>query len=768
MSKINFLLFLSILFFAVHAHGQFLPGQDYFGTNGYIEYYAGDLPIIISAPHGGYLEPASIPDRNCSSCVTVRDGKTEEMIYQLDSAIQILFGRQPHIIINKLARVKLDANREIVEAAQGNPAAETAWQEYHTFVQAAKDSARNRFGTALYIDLHAHGHSIQRIEYGYLITRSELQNSDAILDFQHFQDSSSIKHLVNVQNPGVGFSELLRGNECMGEFLVEHGYPGTPSASDPAPAPSDPFFNGGYNTVRHGSRDSSDINGIQFELNYSGIRDNDANIAAFSRAMACAIRDYLDRWFFDLDAWTPGHLVTSTADHGPGSLRDVLLGAEDGTVITFDPALQGDTIRLEKELRLCTEVNIQGPGADLLAVSGGDSVRLGLIMPTDSVSISGLSMVSGRSAPGTDGGGFLVEGAMRMVNCRIAANHGDDDGGAFAIRDGGRLYLDSCTIEDNTCGDDGAGIRNFQGSLNMQRSTLSNNVSPSFGGGISSNGTVSIIQSTFKENTADGNGGGIRSFGGVVEIENSTFWGNDANRGGGISASTAATLNHCTLMNNAATSEGGGIRMDGDTATLENSLVANNAAPLGPDLGTNGGIYLSNGYNFISDTTASNWLPQAGDQLGNTNLPLDPVVQSLDNNGGPTETVALDLGGPCIDLANPGSVLTSDQRGESRPDNGRSDIGAFEYQTPVGIEGADLPAVNIYPNPAHDQLTIDFGEVGDYAVKIVNLLGQTMWESRVEGVQQAQLNVARWPSGAYWIRIQGNLEVNRLFQVHQR
>ncbi len=119
---------------------QYTPGETYFGTNDYIEYHAGNIPVIISVPHGGYLEPTSIPDRACSGCVTVRDSFTEELAYDINDALPKVFGGHPHIIINKLARVKLDANREIVEAALGDPQAETAWYEYHDFIQASKDS----------------------------------------------------------------------------------------------------------------------------------------------------------------------------------------------------------------------------------------------------------------------------------------------------------------------------------------------------------------------------------------------------------------------------------------------------------------------------------------------------------------------------------------------------------------------------------------------------------------------------------------------------
>lgn len=768
MSRTICLIALLALLSTSWAHAQYAPGQTYFGTNDYIEYHAGDLPIIVSAPHGGYLEPATIPDRSCSGCVTGRDSRTEEMIYQIDSAVQVLFGGHPHIIINKLARVKLDANREIVEASQGDPASETAWAEYHNFIQAAKDSARAQFGSALYIDLHGHGHTIQRLELGYLITRTELQQTDAVLDAQNFQDSSSLKHLTNILNPAASFADILRGNECMGEFMVEHGYPSTPSATDPAPAPTDPYWSGGYNTVRHGSRDSSDFSGIQFELNWTGVRDNTANRAAFARSLACAMRDYLDRWFLDLDAWTPGHQVTSTADHGPGTLRDALMGAEDGDLITFDPGLNGDTIHLEKELRICSEVTIQGPGAGLLAVSGGDSTRLVRIMPTDSVTITGLSLVEGNTRAGEDGGGLFVEGTLRLVHCVVSENFADDDGGGIVMREEAKLYLDSSRVTNNLCGDDGAGIRNFGGSLFITHSTISRNACPSFGGGISSSGTVNISQSTFNGNTAATAGGGIRSFGGTLTVENSTFWLNiSGDRGGAISASIDVDLNFCTLVKNTASGQGGAVRLDGSNCTLENTLVAGNLSPLGPNLGLNGGTYTSNGYNFIGDSTGSAWVPAMADQLGSSTSPLDPLVLSLMNNGGPTETIGLDPNSPCLDAANGMGAPATDQRGMMRIVNNEPDIGAFEYLAPVAIQpgASDQIVFQLFPNPASDHVTFQFSEKGDYQLTVGNMLGQTVWQTEIKEGRETSINISDWPKGIYWVKPQDSRIAARIFQV---
>ena len=39
----------------------YLAGSVYYDATGYIEYRAGNMPLVISAPHGGNLEPTSLP-----------------------------------------------------------------------------------------------------------------------------------------------------------------------------------------------------------------------------------------------------------------------------------------------------------------------------------------------------------------------------------------------------------------------------------------------------------------------------------------------------------------------------------------------------------------------------------------------------------------------------------------------------------------------------------------------------------------------------------
>jgi len=103
------------------------PGQSYYGSAGdekngkYIEYIPGNLPIIFSSAHGGYLKPEAVKTRRYGSSAT--DIYTQEMTRQIMEYIYNETGGYPHVIINLLHRKKLDGNRDIGEAAQGDPLA---------------------------------------------------------------------------------------------------------------------------------------------------------------------------------------------------------------------------------------------------------------------------------------------------------------------------------------------------------------------------------------------------------------------------------------------------------------------------------------------------------------------------------------------------------------------------------------------------------------------------------------------------------------------
>lgn len=288
------LLVCGIAVESVAQNPAFVPGQSYFGRNQYIEYIAGNTPYIVSAPHGGTLTPTEIPDRT-GNVETVRDTNTEELARAISAAVFAREGKYPHIIICRLRRTKLDANREVVEAAQGNPYAIQAWGEFQSFIDTAKQTVLREFGKGFYVDLHGHGHEIQRLELGYLLSSNALAFSNSTLDNGSYGNSSSIRMMIPLA--GISFSQLLRGPTSLGTMFENRSYPAVPSAAQPNPG-SATYFSGGYNTARHGSSSGGQISGVQIECNYINVRDTESAYTKFAGVFAETIADYSDLHLF--------------------------------------------------------------------------------------------------------------------------------------------------------------------------------------------------------------------------------------------------------------------------------------------------------------------------------------------------------------------------------------------------------------------------------------------------------------------------------------
>jgi hypothetical protein len=343
--------------------------------------------------------------------------------------------------------------------------------------------------------------------------------------------------------------------------------------------------------------------------------------------------------------------------------------------------------------------------------SSGDSIKVAAATYKENLTIT-LSLTilgSGASTTIIDGGGdnrvVTISSATAHVTLSgVTIRNGHDSHVAGGISNLGTLTLVSSTVSGNTvslncsrnCSAFGGGIRNL-GTAIISNSTLSGNsavarcyqnqgcYAAAYGGGILSSGTLTINNSTLSGNSADAFGGSTSVLGGGIlnqgsmTVNNSTLNGNKANTGGGIANSGTARFNNSTVAGNFASLGGSGFDNGGGTVALQNSIVANN-------LGTGNCEHAltSNGYNLSNDGSCN--FNHAGD-LNNH----DPLLGPLQNNGGPTETMALLPGSPAIDAGNPsgctdgqGHLLKTDQRGMPRPDREDlvgCDMGAFERQS---------------------------------------------------------------------------------------
>jgi uncharacterized repeat protein (TIGR01451 family) len=156
------------------------------------------------------------------------------------------------------------------------------------------------------------------------------------------------------------------------------------------------------------------------------------------------------------------------------------------------------------------------------------------------------------------------------------------------------------------------------------------------------------------------------------------------------------TLNYDTITRNSAATTGGGIFISATTATtMRNTIVAGQTAG-----GSCDGTLSDGGYNL--DDGSSCGFSTANNSLSNTDPLLNPA--GLQDNGGPTQTIALEPGSPAIDAIPPtvngcGTTITTDQRDVSRPQGPGCDIGAFELAPPgadlaIAKSGAPTPVVS--------------------------------------------------------------------------
>ncbi len=544
------------------------------------------------------------------------------------------------------------------------------------------------------------------------------------------------------------------------------------------------------------------------------------------------------RALLSLTTWTVNSLGdTGTGSGTSGDLRYVITQADQTTGDnTINFAVIG-TITLYSALPDLSNttgvMDIEGPGASSLTVARSSALGtpdFGIFTVDANVQaqLAGLTITGGLDG---SGGGIDNDGALTVSNSTIANNSATDSyggpgigGGIYnaATLIGGRIYnagtltISNSTIANNSSFSNGVidfgggGIFTF-GTLTVSNSTIENNSARGTygsGGGIDDNaGTLTVSNSTIANNSTGGAGGGIFTwFGsgtGALTVSNSTIANNSATGGlgGGMSINEGtATVTNSTIANNSdvggfgggidgsitgvndtiayntATYGGGGLWGD---FTLNNSLIALNTSGTGTPDDISGTVSSASAYNLIG-TGGSGGLVNGtnGNQVGVADPGLDP--NGLQNNGGPTQTIALVTGSPAIDAGsnalavNPttGQPLTTDQRGALRGPAGLNagttvDIGAYEASssylvtstadtTDVGTLRAAVGWANVSTNanpanvasPAPN--TVIFDTAGTFATpQTITLtqgtleLSNTATPESIAGTGVANLTVAR-------------------------
>jgi hypothetical protein len=331
-------------------------------------------------------------------------------------------------------------------------------------------------------------------------------------------------------------------------------------------------------------------------------------------------------------------------------------------------------------------------GTYLLTLPGGGGASQGDLNISGPVRILG----AGASSTRIDGNGsvlntriFHVEsGSLQVWDATLQNGGSQSVGAGGGIRvDSGSVFLARVVMTGNEAFSNGGAIAQFAGLLSIIDSTIDANVVTSRGGGLyaSSGTSIGITRSTFSNNEST-LGGAIQNFG-TLTMENSTVSGNSGSAGtGGIINVGSLDLNNVTITHNTSDEESagraGGLADNGGVTRLRNTIIAGNFNTAGgsPDCA---GTLTSQGHNLIQDTSGCTLV---GTMTGNL-LGVNPQLGALANNGGPTRTHSLGASSPARNAGNPAmpgssdaACRTTDQRGVSRPQGTRCDMGAFERQ----------------------------------------------------------------------------------------
>lgn len=277
---------------------KWIQGEVIFYQNHWVEVIVGDMPLVISVPHGGFMKPESIPNRDCKGVgkgkfVLGADSKTIQTARAIQKAFQKKYKKCPFIIISNIARSKVDQNRNMDQATCNNELAKQAWLDFHNGVDTALAAAVHEFGEVLYIDLHGHGHKNQRLELGYSLTAKDLREAyNSQGSHGTFAKKSSLQNYLKKYSK-TNLRKLLWGKKAFGTLIQKEGIPAVPSLQDPYPANGEKFFSGGYNTRRYTSSNYPQVFGWQIECNYKGLRDTREDRAAFAKAFVNAYMKFV-------------------------------------------------------------------------------------------------------------------------------------------------------------------------------------------------------------------------------------------------------------------------------------------------------------------------------------------------------------------------------------------------------------------------------------------------------------------------------------------
>ncbi len=208
-----------------------------------IQTESGEMPIIITAPHGGVENVPGCTERSIvgTRFVNRPDAYTNRLARGIADELKRLTGKAPYLVMANFHRKYIDANR-VAEEAYAVPGCAAAYDAYHAAIRRHINEIRTRFPHAMLFDVH--GQTAYR---------------EAILRGTRY--GTTVRSLL----ARAGAAAVTGPDSVFGRFAAM-GYAIVPENDTvPTDRVEVPNYSGGHTVNRYGSHRPDGIDAIQLE-----------------------------------------------------------------------------------------------------------------------------------------------------------------------------------------------------------------------------------------------------------------------------------------------------------------------------------------------------------------------------------------------------------------------------------------------------------------------------------------------------------------------
>ena len=236
---------------------------------------AGQLPVVLSAPHGGTLQIRGVEPRQGagmakgpSGFFTGRDAGTSELAVALADAIEKRMGKRPYLVVSKVHRKYLDPNRPSGIAYEDSDAA-PVYQRYHGMLHRYCKEILEEHHTGLLLDIHGQGSSSKTLYRGTANGKTVARLKERFGESAHTGEKSLFGTLDRL-----GWTVF----PPMGDGKEQSG------------------FTGGYIVQTHGSHQPNGLDAMQLEFgaDYRNKTQREKTAEVLAQAIGEYLVEYVD------------------------------------------------------------------------------------------------------------------------------------------------------------------------------------------------------------------------------------------------------------------------------------------------------------------------------------------------------------------------------------------------------------------------------------------------------------------------------------------